>query len=713
MSSSHKSFWVLGMTCASCAARVERALERVKGVRRASVNLTTSKAYVVLEEDVPEELLFEAVRRAGYRPSREEPGATEEERYRALRRDLLLSIPLVALLLLPMLLHLHMPPALEALLSGAVIFWLGRRALRGATIALLHLHANMDSLISLGALASWATSLAGALGLPVPSFGMLGAMMVSLHLGGRALETALRLSATRELRSLLSLRPREATLVQEDGTELTVPAEAVRPGDLVALRPGDRVPVDGVVEEGECFLDESAVTGEPMPVLRGPGDEVRSGSTSLDGFVRVRATRGASDSFAARMAKLVEEAFGGKTPIQQMADRISGLFVPAVLLLSLLSALGWLLVPEVLRSLSDSLSSVLPLRWDRGDGWTTALLSSLSVLVVACPCALGIATPVALASGLGLASRLGILVRNGEAVQTASSVGALVLDKTGTLTLGRPRVVGRTVPEWALPLAASLASLSRHPLSRAVASSGDGALPVEGFREVPGEGIWGVVGGRSLFLGRPLDPSLYAEAQGRGEAVVELRVDGEVAGAFFLADEVRPGAKEAISRLRSRGLRLLVASGDSPRAVERLAKELGIGESFGGMRPEEKLNLIRALQGEGLRVAMAGDGLNDAAALRASELGIAMAEGSDLTVESADAVILRGGISAIADLFDLFSSIRRVVAQNLLLAFAYNALAVPLAVLGVLHPLVAELAMLLSSITVTANALRLKLSGGR
>lgn len=713
MSSSHKSFSVLGMTCASCAARVERALERVKGVKRASVNLTTSRAYVVLEGEVPEELLFEAVRRAGYQPSEAEPGAAEEERYRALRRDFLLSLPLVSALFLPMLLHLHLPPASEALLSGVVVFWLGRRAFRGAYIALLHLHANMDSLISLGALASWTTSSLRALGLQIPSFGMIGAMMVSLHLGGRALETALRLSATRELRSLLSLRPSEATLLQEDGTEISVPAEAVRPGDLMLLRPGDRVAADGVVEEGRGFFDESAITGEPMPVLKSRGDEIRSGSTSVDGFLKVRAVRGSSDSFAARMANLVEEAFGGKTPIQQMADRICGLFVPAVLLLSLLSALAWLYFPKWLSPLSEALSSVLPLGGARGDGWTMALLSSLSVLVVACPCALGIATPVALAAGLGLASRFGILVRNGEAIQTASSVSALVLDKTGTLTLGRPKVLRHTVPDWALPIAISLASRSRHPLSRAIASLGDRTLPVEGFREVPGEGVEGAVDGRTCSLGRPLDPFAYAEVQGEGEAVVELRIEGKAVGAFFLADELRPEAEEAISRLRSRGFELAIASGDSPRAVEAVASKLGISRFFGGMRPEDKLDLIRALQGEGLRVAMAGDGLNDAAALRACELGIAMAEGSDLTVESADAVILRGGVSAIADLFDLFSSIRRTVAQNLFLAFAYNALALPLAVLGVLHPLVAEAAMLLSSLTVTANALRLKLSGRR
>mgnify|MGYP000995558096 CR=1 FL=1 len=728
------SLYVAGMTCATCAKMVERELSKVDGVSFAAVNLATDSAFVVLERPVPREVLERAVREAGYDIGSPPGEGREEERYRAARRGVIFSWAVVVPLMVLMVLHMYggawahagamervmqAMPFIEAVCGAFVLFGVGRRILRSAWIALSHRHANMDVLVALGALSAWGTVFVSWADPAFPSFGAISTMIVALHLTGRYIESRLRDRASKQVRALLSLSVPTARLLlsddndgregggKEDGRTVEVPIEAVKSGNVVVVLPGERISVDGEIVRGTTSIDESMLTGESIPVSRGVGDAVTGGSLNLTGALRVRATSVGEDSFLSRMASLIREAQGAKIPIQAFADRVTNRFVPVVFLLAVLSGAFWWVLYRIYGT------SPLPLAFLGTASPAKALNAFISTLVIACPCALGLAIPMALVAGTGAASKRGLLIRNAEAVQTARELGAAILDKTGTLTEGAPKVVETNLTPELLNAAASIERSSTHPLAKAIAAAAAGDAEVSEVAETAGEGVRATVGGREFFIGRPVDPDVYGAQLDLGRTVVEMRSGDEVLGFIAVEDPIREDTPEAVRRLREMGVEVVMATGDNERTARSVAARIGVDDYRAALRPDDKLTLVRDWQARGRKVMMAGDGINDAAALKGADIGVAMGAGSDLAVENADIVIVKGGVSRVADAISLSRRIFEVIRQNLFWAFAYNVVAVPLAMLSLLNPIVAESAMAASSISVILSSMRIAGHFGR
>ncbi|MFC0386247.1 heavy metal translocating P-type ATPase [Muricoccus vinaceus] len=729
-------FVVGGMTCASCAGRVERALAAVPGVESAAVNLATHRATVRHAPDAPgRAALEEALRKAGYAPlpldgTQEGPGAADPHAGHSgppaggeeagLRRDTLVAVALAApLFVLEM--GGHMVPALhhavagpawnwaQLLLATAVLFGPGWRFHRAGWPALFRGGPEMNSLVALGTLAAWGYSVVVTLapGL-VPEaqrhvYFEASAVIVALVLLGRWLEARSRGRASHAIRRLLDLRPATAR-VERAGEEVEVPADSLRAGDVMRLRPGERVPTDALVIEGESHVDESMVTGESVPVRRGPGDAVVGGTVNGQGALRLRATAVGSATVLARITRLVEEAQGGKLPIQALADRVTRWFVPAVMVVAAAAFAGWMLA---------------------GAGLAQALVAAVAVLIIACPCAMGLATPVAVMVGTGRGAELGVLFRRGAALQALRDVSAVAMDKTGTLTEGRP-VLTDLIPapgferDTLLPLIAAAEAGSEHPLAEALRAAAKGlAVPrAEGFQALPGMGLRAMVEGRRVEVGADrfmaslgLDVAAFAADSARlaaqGRSPVYAAVDGRLAAVLAMADPVRATTAPALAALRGMGLRLAMVTGDNRRTAEAIAGPLELDAVEAEVRPEGKVDAVRRLRGEG-RIAFVGDGVNDAPALAAADVGIAIGTGTDVAIESADVVLMSGDPRGIATAVGLSRATMRNIRQNLFWAFAYNVVLIPVAVAGMLSPVLAAAAMGLSSVFVVGNALRLR-----
>ncbi len=710
---------VEGMSCAACVRRIERALAAVPGVLEARVNLALALAEVAVVPGAVEVAdLIAAVRRAGYEAHLREETRREAEAGEGARRSeafltlgaVLLTLPLVAQMVARLVgWPFHLAPLAELVLATPVQFVAGWRFYRGAWKALRAGSGNMDLLIALGTTAAYAYSLWLVWDLGAAAAGRLyfeaSAAIVAVTRIGKWLEERAKRSAAEAIRRLMELRPERAR-VRRDGTEVEVPVEEVRVGDLVLIHPGERVPVDGVVLAGESEFDESLVTGESLPVARGAGDTVIAGAVNGSGYVEIRATRVGRDTTLARIARLVAQAQAGKAPIQKLVDRVAAVFVPVVVGIALLTFTGWLVA---------------------GGGFEQALVAAVSVLVIACPCALGLATPAALVAGTGAAARAGILVKDIETLERAHAVDTVVFDKTGTLTEGRPDVVavvgfGRDEGE-VLRLAAAAQRRSEHPLGRAMVREAEARgldLPApERFRAVPGRGIEAVVEGTPVRVGRPgfatsgitVDPVVEARAaalEREGTTVTWVVADGAVIGLVALADRVRPDAAEAVLRLRARGLLVVMMSGDNRTTAEAVAARLGIDRVLAPVPPEEKAARVVELQREGRTVAMVGDGVNDAPALAAAEVGIAMGSGTDVAMETAGITLMRPRPVLVPAALDIARRTRRKIRQNLFWAFAYNVTGIPVAAAGLLDPAVAAFAMAFSSVSVVTNALLLR-----
>ncbi len=724
------------MSCASCVGRVEKALQRVPGVVEANVNLATETAQVRVAgpADAPwAAALLQAVRAAGYGA---EPMAAASPAGVASRRGpgegarVLAAALLSAPLLWPMLLwplggaeamHAAMPPPwLQALLATPVQFWLGARFYRAGWAALRAGTGNMDLLVSLGTSAAYGLSLwqwrvadeVHAL------YFESSAVVITLVLLGKWLEARARRQTTAALQALRALRP-EVARVRRDATERELPvAELVR-GDVLVVRAGERVPADGIVIEGTSAVDESLLTGESLPVPRGVGDRVAGGSVNGEGLLVVRATALGAESLLARIVRLVESAQGRKAPIQRLVDRVSAVFVPVVVAVALATLLGWGLL---------------------GGQWPLGVLNAVAVLVIACPCALGLATPAAIMAGTGVAARHGVLVKDAEALERAHAVRVVAWDKTGTLTEGRPRVVAQAALHGdtaaLLAAAAALQAASTHPLARAVLDAAQ-AAPAAGVppraaaavKVVPGRGVEGLVDGRRACLGslrwmqelgvatEGVAATLAAQqAEGRSVSLLALEVSGtlQLAGWLAFGDRAKPGAAEAIATLARQGVRSVLISGDNAGAAHHLAAELGIAEVHAEVLPADKARQVAALrdglqqQHPGAAVAMVGDGVNDAPALAAADVGIAMAPaggGSEVALQAAGITLLRGDPRAVADAIDISRRTHAKIRQNLFWAFAFNAIGIPAAALGHLSPVIAGGAMAMSSVLVVSNAL--------
>ncbi|MDD4659040.1 MAG: copper-translocating P-type ATPase, partial [Eubacteriales bacterium] len=555
---------------------------------------------------------------------------------------------------------------------------------------------------------------------PVENYAGVSGMIMTFHLTGRYIEARARGHASQAIKKLLALGAKSATILV-DGRERQVPIEQVQVGDLMLIRPGEKIPTDGVIETGESAIDESMATGESLPVTRAPGDEVIGSTLNHQGLLKVRATKIGKDTFLSQVINMVEEAQGTKVPIQEFADRVVGWFVPVVLALAVITFFAWLLVPEIMGAAGSALGYLLP--WYNPDlrGVTLALFASIAVLVIACPCALGLATPTALMVGSGLGAEKGILIRNGGAIQTMSNLDLVVFDKTGTITTGKPEVtdiiaLAEISEREVLRLAASVELGSEHPLGRAIVAAGrEQGLELgepKNFMAMTGKGVAGEIEGRKILAGsRRLLAGLSTEAEAalaaleqEGKTAMLVAAEDKVLGVVAVADTIKEGAAPVIAQLENMGLKTAMVTGDNQRTAEAIAKKAGIGQVLAEVLPAGKVEAIKKLQAQGLKVAMVGDGINDAPALTQADVGLAIGTGTDIAIEAADITLVSGNLQSVVSAVRLSRATFRKIRQNLFWAFIYNSIAIPLAILGLLHPVIAEIAMATSSITVVGNA---------
>jgi len=714
-----------GMTCASCVARVEKALNKVPGVESATVNLATESARITVQStDVTEARLRRAIRDAGYEPLTAQAAEAASQSsawtgFAPVAWGLLLSAPLV----LPMLgdllgQHWMLPAWLQFALATPAQFILGARFYKAGWYALKAMTGNMDLLVSLGTTAGWLLSvwlwLSAHEGHAPHLYFEGSAVVITLVLLGKWLEARAKRQTTEAIRALHALRPDKAHWISDEG-EVDVPVAEILVGDLLAVRPGERFPLDGELIEGQTQVDESMLTGEPLPVSKSMGAALTGGSINGDGRVLMRVTAVGHETVLSRIIRLVEDAQAAKAPIQRLVDKVAEIFVPVVLLVAVLTLGVWLFM---------------------GASFESALIHAVAVLVIACPCALGLATPVAIMAGTGVAAKHGILIKDAQALEMAHRVQIVAFDKTGTLTLGQPRLIAHLPAPGhdaatGLSWAASVQSGSEHPLARAVLKAAQAqGLTTDAPQDlvaVPGRGVQAQVGGRSLLLGslrwlqqEGMDSAMWAKdiealhAQGGTLSALAERGPQGLQGVLLMAfgDEPKVGAAQALAALRERGLKLVMISGDNQAAAEAMARRLGLRPEEGEVRadvlPGDKAAQVQQLREGGRIVAMVGDGVNDAPALAAADVGLAMGNGTDVAMHAAGITLMRGDVALVGDALDISARTVAKIRQNLFWAFAYNVAGIPLAAMGYLSPVIAGAAMALSSVSVMSNALLLK-----
>ena len=676
-----------GMTCTSCAARVEKKLNKLDGVVLANVNYATELASVAYDPGhvrLPD--LVRTVQAAGYTAALPSDADDKADLVRPLRTRLLVSLALtLPLLMLSMAspLHFRSWEWLAFALATPIVLWAGLPFHRAAVMNGRHLTATMDTLVSLGTLAAWGWSVVVLVaGLGADVYFEVAGVITTLILLGRFLEARARRHSGAAIRALLELGAKEARVLR-DGSEVLVAADQLEVGDVFVVRPGEKIATDGIVVEGDSAVDQSMLTGESMPVEVEPGEAVAGATINTYGRLVVRATKVGAETALAQIARLVAEAQAGKAPIQRLVDRISGVFVPVVLVIALGTLAGWLAIA----------GSV-------GDAFTAAV----AVLIIACPCALGLATPTALMVGTGRGAQLGILIKGPEVLEQTRRIGTVILDKTGTVTVGKMVLVEVALLNGAaradvLRLAGALEAASEHPIARAIADVARGELgslpPVTGFRNVPGVGVQGVVEGKAVEVVRR-------------NGAITVSWDGEPRASFIVRDTVKPTSREAVRQLEKLGLKAVLLTGDDESTARLIADEVGIDRVIAEVLPQEKAAEVRRLQAMGEVVAMVGDGVNDAPALAQADLGIAIGTGTDVAIEASDLTLVSGDLRGAADAIRLARRTLRTIKGNLFWAFAYNVAAIPLAVAGYLNPIVAAAAMAFSSVFVVSNSLRLR-----
>jgi P-type Cu+ transporter len=729
-----------GMTCASCSAAVERALKKLPGVKNASVNLATEKALVNYDPGtVRLSELKQAISKAGYEPLAIDTSASVDAHKAAKEREIRVlwtkfavsaafAIPLLYVAMgamlgwpLPAAIGAMDHPLRYALLELALVLPVIAAGYRFYVVgfkAILHGSPNMDSLIAMGSSAAILYSLYGIFAIAkgdshaVESlYFETAGIIITLILLGKSLEAVTKGKTSESIKKLMGLQPKTATVLHE-GSEIEIPIEEVEEGDVVMVRPGEKIPVDGEVVSGSTAIDESMLTGESMPVEKAQGDKVFGASINRNGSITFRATKVGADTVLARIIKLVEDAQGSKAPIAQLADVVSGYFVPIVFAIALLSAGIWLLL---------------------GHGVVFALTVFVAVLTIACPCALGLATPTAIMVGTGKGAEHGVLIKSGTALETAHEIDTIVLDKTGTITKGRPEVTevlpaGGFAEAELLALSAAAEKGSEHPLGesivRAAEERGEQLATAEDFSAAPGYGIVATVSGRRVLLGNAkhlaasgieVDARAADALAAEGKTPMFVGIDGRYAGIIAVADVVKPSSARAIAALHSMGIEVAMITGDSRRTADAIARQVGIDRVLAEVLPQDKAAEVKKLQAEGKKVAMVGDGINDAPALAQSDVGIAIGSGTDVAMESADIVLMRSDLMDVPTAIKLSKNVMRNIKENLFWAFGYNVLGIPVAA-GILYafggpllnPILAAAAMSMSSVSVLSNALRLK-----
>ncbi len=733
-----------GMTCASCVNHIERALKKVPGVLQVSVNLATEKATVTYIPGLAGLADFKrAVADAGYEVlemSEEATGRAEEEEDEAERKMREarfrmrvawgFTIPIILWMFLEMFFGIYWPNQFiynlgMIVLALPVLFWVGRKTYRSGFASVLHGYANMDTLIALGTGVSLLTGPASFF-FPVANYAGVAAMIMAFHLTGRYVEETAKGRASQAIRKLLELGAKTARVIR-DGQEVEIPIEEVQVGDIMVVRPGEKIPTDGIVIEGESAVDESMATGESMPVNKRPGDEVIGATINQEGLLKVQATKVGKDTFLAQVIKLVEEAQGTKVPIQEFADKVTSVFVPVIIGIAILTFVSWLVFPDTMRTLV-ALGSFLPWVNPNLGVLTLAIVSTVAVLVIACPCALGLATPTALMVGSGMGAEHGILIRSGEAIQTLKDVQVIIFDKTGTITKGKPEVTdvvpvnGFTEAE-VLHMAASVEKGSEHPLGRAIVEraqeEGITLEEPQAFQAIRGKGVIAkvhgmtvIVGSRRLLQEHGIDPASVEEVM-RGleedaKTAMLVAVDGQLAGVIAVADTLKEDSVLAIQELHRMGLQTAMITGDNRRTAEAIARKVGIDHVLAEVLPDGKVAEVKKLQERFGLVAFVGDGINDAPALTQANVGIAIGTGTDIAIEASDVTLVRGHLSGVVEAINLSRATFRKIKQNLFWAFFYNVAMIPMAIIGWMHPVLAEIAMATSSITVVTNANRLR-----
>ncbi|MGP3560234.1 heavy metal translocating P-type ATPase [Geobacillus sp. BK01] len=716
---------ISGMTCAACAARIEKGLKRMDGVTTAAVNLATNSAIVEYQEGVLSiEDVIKKIEHLGYKGHLrgEQQGARrDDEEWKQKRFRLILSTVLSLPLLYTMIAHLPfglglpmphwlMNPWVQLLLATPVQFYIGGPFYLGAYRALRNKSANMDVLVALGTSAAYFYSFYEALKtLADPAYAPrlyfeTSAVLITLVLVGKYAEALAKGRTTEAISKLLSLQAKEATVIR-DGTEQKVSLEQVVVGDTIIVRPGEKIPVDGTVIAGASSVDESMITGESIPVDKKEGDPVIGATINQNGILTIRAEKVGKDTALAHIVRIVEEAQGSKAPIQRMADIISGIFVPIVVAIAAVSFLVWYFI-------------VAP-----GD-ITAALEAAIAVLVIACPCALGLATPTSIMVGTGKGAEYGILFKGGEYLERTQQIEAVLLDKTGTVTKGKPEVTDViALRDDMLVYAVSAESASEHPLAQAIVAYGKehgiAPKPLDRFSAIAGHGIEAVVDGQFVLVGtrklmteRSVDISSEEERmaalEAQGKTAMLVAVNGKPAGLIAVADTVKESSKQAIRALTQMGIDVYMVTGDNRRTAEAIANEVGIRHVYAEVLPEEKANIVARLQQQGKRVAMVGDGINDAPALAKADIGMAIGTGTDVAIETADVTLVGGDLAHIPQAIELSRKTMRNIRQNLFWALFYNTVGIPVAAAGLLEPWIAGAAMAFSSVSVVANALRLK-----
>lgn len=739
------SFKVGGMTCASCSAAVEKALNKSEGVYEANVNIATEKGHVEYNPEVlSKNNLREIVKNSGYELTHFEDDEIDKEtetnedeisddlkKVRAAKKKMwgtwAFTIPIM-LWMIPEMFFGIAWPNMQIFNLGMIVlaipplFIFGRKTFITAYRAVSHGSANMDVLIAMGTGAAFITGPA-VFFTPIANYAGVSAMIMAFHLTGRYIEETAKGRASQAIRKLLELGAKTATII-EDGKEKEVAIEDVQPGDIMLIKPGEKIPTDGEIVEGKTTVDESMATGESMPVKRTDGDEVIGATVNQNGLIKVKATKVGKDTFLSQVVKMVEEAQGTKVPIQEFADKITGIFVPTVLIIASLTFISWLIFPDAFREVGFWAQNFLPWVNPELGTVTLAIFATIAVLVIACPCALGLATPTALMVGSGIGAENGVLIRKGEAIQTMKDVHTIVFDKTGTITKGKPEVTDIVAAtdsseQELLQLAASVEAGSEHPLGEAIVRGAEDReielKNIQNFNSVTGKGVKAeidnkevLVGSRKLMESAGIDTSDFENELQRLEKEAKTAMlaaaDSKMLGIVAVADALKEDSVKAISELKKLGLETAMITGDNQRTAEAIAKEVGIDHVVAEVMPDGKVDKVKELQSEFGIIAMVGDGINDAPALTQANVGIAIGTGTDIAIESSDITLVRGDLSSVITAVKLSRATFKKIKQNLFWAFFYNLIAIPVAILGLLHPVIAEMAMATSSISVVTNA---------
>ncbi|WP_017472347.1 heavy metal translocating P-type ATPase [Amphibacillus jilinensis] len=730
------TFKINGMTCTACANRIEKGLNQLEGVNQATVNFPAEKVTVGYDSSQVRNFdLQKKVDQLGYQllieDNQDQQVDEDEQKMNKAARLMFISIGLSSLIMIMMVIHMFIQPIpgylpIVALLGAPIVFGTGRHVHVGAFKALKNKSPNMDVLVMLGSLLPYLVGLMG-LFLPIQTFIEMATTIMTFHLVGKYLEVRAKGKASQAIKKLLEMGAKTAKILV-DGEELEVSVKELQADDMMIIRPGEKVPTDGIVVEGNGLFDESMATGESMPVKRQQGDEVIGATINQQGLVKVKVTKVGQDTFLSQVVKMMEEAQGSKVPIQEFADRITGYFVPVIIILTIITFISYLVFPDFHQAIIDWGAQFLP--WINPDlsPLTLAFITATAVLVISCPCALGLGTPTALMVGSGMGAEHGILIRNGEAIQSFKDLDMIAFDKTGTITKGKPEVTDILLADGVaeadfLYYAGTIEKGSEHPLAHAIvekAQSSDRRLAdVEEFTNQVGMGVHGLVNKEQIFIGNrklmdenAIDYSEYQEAlirlENEAKTAMLVAKQDQLLGVIAVADPIKEDSAEAIAKLEEKGIKTAMITGDNERTAQAIAKKIGISHVIAEVLPDGKVAEVKRLQENYQVVAMVGDGINDAPALKQSQIGVAIGTGTDIAIEAADVTLVRGELSGIVSAITLSQAIFRKIKQNYFWAWFYNAAFIPVAMLGLLHPMIGAAAMAVSSLNVIYNSLRLK-----